>query len=111
MKTNPKTQVSTRFAISYSRVSTEIQSGEYKTGLARQDDGFRSFLDQYPNYKAWDQKFEDIGKSAFQAYKNRSALTAIIESAENGDFGNDHCLVISEVSRLTRSLKKKPINY
>ena len=79
MNTNSKTQFSTRFAISYSRVSTEIQSGEYKTGLARQDDGFRSFLDQYPNYKAWDQKFEDIGKSAFQAYKNRSALTAIIE--------------------------------
>jgi len=107
LKTNPKTQVSTRFAISYSRVSTEIQSGEYKTGLARQDDGFRSFLDQYPNYKAWNQKFEDIGKSAFQAYKNRSALTAIIESAENGDFGNDPCLVISEVSRLTREPQKE----
>ncbi|WP_413684839.1 recombinase family protein [Prochlorococcus sp. MIT 1011] len=93
--------------MSYSRVSTEIQSGEYKTGLARQDDGFRSFLDQYPNYKAWNQKFEDIGKSAFQAYKNRSALTAIIESAENGDFGNDPCLVISEVSRLTREPQKE----
>ena len=50
---------------------------------------------------------EDIGKSAFQAYKNRSALTAIIESAENGDFGNDPCLVISEVSRITREPQKE----
>ena len=76
MKTNPKTQVSTRFAISYSRVSTEIQSGEYKTGLARQDDGFRKFLDQYPNYKAWDQKFEDIGKSDFKLTKTYDPLDA-----------------------------------
>ncbi len=69
MKTNPKTQVSTRFAISYSRVSTEIQSGEYKTGLARQDDGFKSFLQQHPNYKAWDEKFEDIVNQLFRLIK------------------------------------------
>ena len=84
MNTNSKTQFSTRFAISYSRVLTKIQSGKNKTGLARQDDGFRNFLDQYPNYKAWEQKFEDIGKSAFQTYKNRSTLTAIIDLDRKG---------------------------
>ena len=46
---NPKIQFSTRFVISNSRVWTEGQSGEYITGLARQDDGFISFLDQYLN--------------------------------------------------------------
>jgi len=91
-----------KYAIQYLRVSTAIQSSEDKTGVARQDENFKSWLKAHPDYTAWDERFADLGKSAFKSYKSRGALTAILDLAEKGSFGLDAVLVIDDVSRLTR---------
>ena len=91
-----------KYAIQYLRVSTLVQGKEDKTGIARQEDGFQRWLGQHPDYTPWDEKFEDIGKSAFKSYKTRGALLAILDLAEKGSFGEDACLVIDSVSRLSR---------
>ena len=91
-----------KYAIQYLRVSTLVQGKEDKTGIARQEDGFQRWLGQHPDYTPWDEKFEDIGKSAFKSYKTRGALLAILDLAEKGAFGEDAFLVIDSVSRLSR---------
>ena len=91
-----------KYAIQYLRVSTLVQGKEDKTGIARQEDDFQRWLRQHPDYTPWDEKFEDIGKSAFKSYKTRGALLAILDLAEKGSFGEDACLVIDSVSRLSR---------
>ena len=73
-----------KYAIQYLRVSTLVQGKEDKTGIARQEDGFQRWLGQHPDYTPWDEKFEDIGKSAFKSYKTRGALLAILDLAEKG---------------------------
>ena len=84
------------------RVSTVIQSSEDKTGVARQDGNFFNWCKAHPDYTPWDEKFADLGKSAFRSYKTRGALTAILDLAEKGSFGEGAVLVIDDVSRLTR---------
>ena len=91
-----------KYAIQYLRVSTVIQSSEDKTGVARQDENFKSWLTSHPDYTPWNEKFADLGKSAFRSYKTRGALTAILDLAEKGSFGDEAVLVIDDVSRLTR---------
>ena len=85
---NLKTQ-KTKYAIQYLRVSTLVQGKEDKTGIARQEDGFKRWLEQHPENTPWDEKFEDIGKSAFKNYKTRRALLAILDLSEKGAFGED----------------------
>ncbi len=84
------------------RVSTAIQTSEDKTGVARQDENFRNWSKSNPDYTPWNEKFADLGKSAFKSYKTRDALTAIIDFAEKGRFGDNTALVIDSVDRLCR---------
>ncbi len=107
MTTTPKTQFPIRFAINFSRVSTEIQGGEDKTGLARKDNCFENFLKINPKYTACKDIFSDIGVSAFQTYAKRDVLIGILEQAEQGVFVEGAVLVISDVSRLTREPQKE----
>ena len=102
MATIPENKFPIKYAIKYVRVSTAIQSSEDKTGVARQDENFKSWLKAHPDYTEWDERFADLGKSAFRRYKTRSALTAIIDLAEKGSFGEGAVLVIDSVDRLTR---------
>ena len=84
------------------RVSTVIQSSEDKTGVARQDENFKKWLEANPDCTPWNEKFADLGKSAFRSYKTRGSLTAIIDLAEKGSFGLDAVLVIDSLDRLCR---------
>ena len=111
MATIPKNKFPVKYAIQYLRVSTAIQSSEDKTGVARQDENFKSWLKDHPDYTPWDERFADLGKSAFKSYKTRGALTAILELADKGSFGKNAVLVIDSVDRLCRepSLEAIPI--
>ena len=102
MATIPENKFPIKYAIQYVRVSTAIQSSEDKTGVARQDENFKSWLKAHPDYTEWDERFADLGKSAFRSYKTRGALTAILDLAEKGSFGLDAVLVIDSVDRLCR---------
>jgi len=104
---NRSTEILAKYAIKYVRVSTLVQGEEDKSGLARQDDGFERWCEDHPDYIPWEDEFSDIGKSAFKDYKRRGALTAIIELAEKGKFGDNPCLVIDSVSRLCREPQKE----
>ena len=104
---NRTTEVLSKYAIKYVRVSTLVQGDEDKSGLARQDDGFNKWCADHPDYTPWEDEFSDIGKSAFKDYKKRGALTAIIDLAERGKFGENPCLVIDSVSRLCREPQKE----
>lgn len=104
---NRSTEILAKYAIKYVRVSTLVQGEEDKSGLARQDDGFERWCVDHPDYIPWEDEFSDIGKSAFKDYKRRGALTAIIELAEKGKFGDNPCLVIDSVSRLCREPQKE----
>ncbi len=96
---NRSTEILAKYAIKYVRVSTLVQGDEDKTGVARQDENFDRWSAANPDYTPWEEEFADIGKSAFKDYKRRGALTAIIELAEKGKFGDNPCLVIDSVSR------------
>jgi len=98
----PKNKFPVKYAIQYLRVSTAIQSSEEKTGVARQDENFKGWLKDHPDYTPWDERFADLGKSAFKSYKTRGALTAILDLAEKGSFGDEAVLVIDSVDRLCR---------
>ncbi len=104
---NRSDNVLSKYAIKYVRVSTLVQGEEDKSGLARQDDGFNKWCADHPDYTPWEDEFSDIGKSAFKDYKKRGALTAIIDLAEKGKFGDNPCLVIDSVSRLCREPQKE----
>ena len=47
-----------KYAIQYLRVSTAIQSSKDKTGVARQDENFKGWLRNHPDYTAWDERFD-----------------------------------------------------
>ena len=102
MATIPENKFPIKYAIQYVRVSTAIQSSEDKTGVARQDENFKSWLKDHPDYTEWDERFADLGKSAFRSYKTRGALTAILDLADKGSFGEGAVLVIDSVDRLCR---------
>ena len=48
MGTIPVNKFPIKYAIQYLRVSTAIQSSEEKTGVARQDENFKSWLKDHP---------------------------------------------------------------
>ena len=59
-------EVETKFAVSYLRVSTAKQTKESKTGLNRQERSWNQWLEDHPDYKGWNFKFQDL-ESAFDA--------------------------------------------
>ena len=102
MATLSENKFPVKYAIQYLRVSTAIQSSEEKTGVKRQDENFKSWIKAHPDDTPWDEKFADLGKSAFKSYKTREALKAILDLAEKGSFGEGAVLVIDSVDRLIR---------
>ncbi len=60
-KTIAKTEVLSIYAVSYVRVSTAKQTGEHKTGIDGQEQAWRKWLENHPEYKAWDEQFQDLG--------------------------------------------------
>ena len=104
---NRSDNVLSKYAIKYVRVSTLVQGEEDKSGVDRQNEGFERWCADHPDYTPWEDEFSDIGKSAFKDYKKRGALTAIIDLAEKGKFGDNPCLVIDSVSRLCREPQKE----
>jgi hypothetical protein len=57
-----------------------------------------------PQYTLWDEKFEDIGKSAFKDYKTRDALLAILDLAERGHLERMPVLLLIQCLACLQSL-------
>ena len=81
--TNSKKKIGTRWVVSYLRVSTAKQTGESKTGIKRQIENRQAFLDAHPEYKLWEEEFQDLGVSGRGDNRKKGALARFIDQAEN----------------------------
>ena len=96
------TTVVIKFAVSYVRVSSAKQTTDDKSGLRRQERDYVRWLQKHPEYTNLDGlEIKDLGVSGRKNVK-QGALGLFIKKAEKGEIPHNTCLVVENMSRLTR---------
>ena len=95
-------EVLSKFSISYLRVSTAIQTNETKTGITRQEKAYRKWQAQHPEFHPWEKGFKDLGVSGRGTHRTKGALSLFLDKARRNEIPPQSCLVVENVSRLTR---------
>lgn len=109
--TNSKaTQIATKFAVSYIRVSTKAQTKEEKSGIERQEKDYLNWLEKNQEYKNLDGfEVRDLGISGRGKNSKVGALSLFLKAAEQGKIPANTCLVVESMSRLTREAPREAL--
>ncbi|MCM7468126.1 recombinase family protein [Enterobacter bugandensis] len=89
----------------YRRVSHDMQTGEDKDGLKRQERSFKKFLSSFPDLAAYKQEeISDEGLSAYHGVNvsDKGGLGLYLKRVTSGEIERGSMLVCEEQSRLTR---------
>ena len=89
----------------YRRVSHDMQTGEDKDGLKRQERSFKKFLSSFPDLSAYKQEeISDEGLSAYHGVNvsDKGGLGLYLKRVTSGEIERGSMLVCEEQSRLTR---------
>ena len=104
------TPVSTKFSVSYIRVSTKEQTKENKSGIERQEQDYLNWLEKHSEYENLDGFiFRDLGVSGRGKNSKAGALSLFLKAAEKGQIPRGTCLVVESMSRLTREAPREAL--
>ena len=104
------TQVATKFAVSYIRVSTKAQTKEDKSGIERQEQDYLNWLERNTDYMNLDGfEIRDLGVSGRGKNSKVGALSLFLKAAEKGEIPPNTCLVVESMSRLTREAPREAL--